>query len=72
MTPVRDPNALSRAFTGLGAGTHNFGVEAVNGDGVPSVMSNMATKVITVTASANRSITITVNPKPSTTAITVE
>lgn len=72
VTPVNDPNATSRAYTGLGAGTHYFGVEAVNGNGIPSAMSNVASKVITASVSRTESVTVTVNPKPSPVAITVE
>lgn len=65
MTPVDNPNATSLSFPGLVAGTHYFGVEAVNGSGTPSAMSNISSKVITATASRTASVTVTVNPKPS-------
>jgi hypothetical protein len=65
VTPVRDPNATTKVYTGLGTGTHNFAVEAVNGNGVPSVLSNIAAKVITSAVSKSQSVTITVNPKPN-------
>jgi hypothetical protein len=73
MTPVAGGATASRAFTGLGAGVHNFGVEAVNADGVPSVMSNIAAKTITTGGSRSASVTLTVNPKPAAaTGLTVE
>lgn len=73
VTPVNDPNAVGHVFNGLVAGTHYFAVEAFNGDGVPSALSNTASKVITSSASRTASLTVTVNPKPSPpTQITVE
>jgi len=72
MTPANNPNATSQQFTGLAPGTHFFGVEAVNGDGVPSVMSNVASKTISGTTTRTESVTITVNPKPSPPVLTVE
>lgn len=72
MTPTTSPNATSHQFTGLSPGVHYFGVEAVNGDGVPSVMSNVASKTITATTTRTESVTITVNPKPNAAPITVE
>jgi hypothetical protein len=73
MTPVAGGATATRAFPGLGAGVHNFGVEAVNADGVPSVMSNIASKTIVASASRSASVTLTVNPKPAApTSLTVE
>lgn len=73
MTPVLDPNAVQFVKTSLGTGTHYFGVEAVNGNGVPSVMSNVASKVISSTGGTkSAAVTLTVNPKPGTTVVTVE
>ena len=68
MTPVRDPTATSRVFSGLGTGTHYFGVEAVNADGVPSVMSNIAGKPITAGATDSETVSIAF---PGTTVIVV-
>jgi hypothetical protein len=65
VTPVRDPNATSRAYTALGAGTHYFAVEAFNGNGVPSVLSAVTTRVITAAVTRTESVTVTVNPKPN-------
>lgn len=72
MTPTTSPNATSHQFTGLAPGVHYFGVEAVNGNGVPSDISNIASKTITATTTRTESVTITVNPKPGATPITVE
>jgi hypothetical protein len=72
MTLVRDPAATSFRFTNLPAGTHYFAVEAVNANGVPSELSNVASKVISATVSRSESVTVTVNPKPSATTITLE
>lgn len=73
VTPALDnPNATTRAFTGLVAGTHYFAMEAVNADGVPSVLSNTASKVITGSSTKSAGVTLTVNPKPNTTTLTVQ
>lgn len=70
---VDDRNATTYAWTGLTAGTHHFGVKAVNGDGVSSDLSNTASKVIVTTQNVNRSVAITVNPQPNApTGLTVE
>lgn len=70
---VDDRNAVSYAWTGLTAGTHHFGVRAVNGDGVASDLSNTASKAIVMTQNVNRSVAITVNPQPNAPAgLTVE
>lgn len=71
MVQARNPNAVSQPFTGLGAGTHYFGVEAVNGNNVASVLSNVASKVITSAVTRTESVNITVNPKPSAAVATV-
>lgn len=67
MTPVRDPTATSYVWPGLAAGQHCFAVEAVNGDGVPSALSNISNPCKTTTGAQNitRTVNITVNPKPS-------
>lgn len=70
VTPVRDPNAVLLAKPNLVTGVHYFGVEAVNGNGVPSVLSNVGSKTITATATRTESVTVTVNPKPSAAVIT--
>jgi hypothetical protein len=72
MTLVTNPNATSHVFTGLGVGVQNFGVEAINGNGVPSAMSNIASKTITASTTRTESVTVTVNPKPSPTVVTIE
>ena len=70
---VNDRNATSYTWTGLTAGTHFFGVEAVTGQGVESALSNVVSKVITSTTSVNRNVAITVNPQPNPpTNLTVE
>ena len=69
---IDDRNAVSYAWTGLSAGPHYFGVKAVNGDGVASALSNVATKTITTTQSVTRSIAITVNPQPEAPVLTVD
>lgn len=67
MTPVRDPAAVSYVWPNLAAGVHCFAVEAVNGDGVPSPISNVSNpcKTIAAAQTVSRSVTITVNPRPS-------
>jgi hypothetical protein len=71
MTPVNTPSALSYTWTGINpAGTYYFAVEAVNANGVPSDVSNVASKVITSTTTRNASATVTVNPKPGKATIT--
>jgi hypothetical protein len=73
MTQVRDPNATQFVKSGLGAGAQYFAVEVVNGEGVASALSNVASKTITATTTRSQSVTVTVNPKPSpATAVTVE
>lgn len=70
---VNDRNATSYTWTGLTAGTHFFGVEAVTGQGVESALSNVVSKVITSATSVNRNVAITVNPQPNApTNLTVE
>jgi hypothetical protein len=70
---VNTPSALTHTWTNISpAGTYYFAVEVFNANGVPSVLSNVASKVITATASKAASVTLTVNPKPSPpTAVTV-
>jgi hypothetical protein len=67
MTPVRDPTATSYIWQNLPAGQHCFAVEVVNGDGVPSAPSNITNPCKTTTGaqSVTRTVSITVNPKPS-------
>lgn len=65
VTPVNDPGATSRTYTGLVVGTHYFGVEAMNADGVPSVMSNTISRVIAGAVTRSAGVTLTVNPKPN-------
>lgn len=72
MTPLTDPKATTYTFKNLLAGTHYFGVQAVNADGVPSAMSNEVNKVISGTQSQSASVTLTVNPKPSATTVSVK
>lgn len=50
--------ASSAVFTSLPAGTHFFGVTAVNALGVESSMSNIASKVIAAASSASDSASI--------------
>lgn len=71
---VDDRNATQLVWTGLSpAGTHTFGVTAINGLFAESLLSNTATKVITTTSSSNASVTLTVNPIPgSPTNVTVQ
>lgn len=70
---VDDRNATAYTWTGLAAGTHFFGVRAVNGDGTTSDLSNTASKVITATQTRNSAVTLTVNPLPSApTGLTVQ
>lgn len=72
VTPVRDPNAVTFVKTGLGAGVHYFAVEAVSGNGVPSGLSNIASKTITAAVAKSAAVTLVVNPKPSPPAMTLE
>lgn len=66
MTPVEDPQATSKSFTNLVPGTHWFTLEAVNGNGTPSDLATpYVSKVISASQTVNRSVTITVNPKPA-------
>lgn len=66
VTPVEDPQATTKSFTGLVPGTHWFTLEAVNGNGTPSDLSTpYASKVISASQTVDRSVTITVNPKPA-------
>lgn len=66
MTPVKSPSAQSYLWTNIDpAGTYYFAVEAVNANGVPSPLSNVATKVVTSTVSKSSGVTLTVNPIPS-------
>jgi hypothetical protein len=69
MTPVNDRNAVSYTWTGLPAGTSYFGVEVVNGDGVPSAMSNIASKSTTLGASDSETVSLAF---PGTTIVTVK
>lgn len=62
---VDDRNATTYNWTGLPAGTHYFGVRAVDGDGATSALSNVASKVISATQTVNRQVAITVNPTPN-------
>jgi hypothetical protein len=73
MTPVNSPAATSYTWPNIDpAGTYFFAVEAVNANGTPSELSNVASKVITAAASRTASVTVTVNPKPSPPVLTVE
>lgn len=65
VTPVRDPNATTAVFNNLPASTQYFGTEAVNGNGVPSPMSQIASKVLTGTTTKSANVTLTVNPVPN-------
>lgn len=70
---VNDRNATTYTFTGLPIGPEFFAVRAVNGDGVSSDMSNVASKTLTAGPSATEKVAITVNPQPNEpTALTVE
>jgi hypothetical protein len=70
---VDDRNATTYTWTGLTAGTHFFGIRALNGDGGQSELSNVVSKVIASTQTVNRQVAITVNPAPNPpTALTVE
>lgn len=62
---LNDRNATSYTWTGLAVGQHFFAIRAVNGDGVQSELSNIATKTIVATQTRSSSVTLTVNPKPS-------
>jgi hypothetical protein len=64
MTEISDPATLTRAYSNLVAGTHNFAAEAFNANGVPSALTPIASKVISATAVENASVTLTVNPIP--------
>jgi hypothetical protein len=72
VTPVNDPNATSYTLTNLPAGVHYVAVEVVNGNGVPSILSNVASKTLTGSVTRTESVTVTVNPKPSPAAITLQ
>lgn len=61
---VSPPLALSQTWTGLTQGTHYFCVRAFNTDGTESACSNVASKVVAA-RTITRSVTITVNPRPS-------
>lgn len=63
--PLDDRNAVSYTWTGLTPGAHFFAVEAVNGNGVSSPLSNVVTKTTTSSTNRTSSVTLTVNPKPS-------
>lgn len=70
---VDDRNATGYNWTGLAAGTHFFGVRAINGDGGISELSGVVSKAITAVENVARSVAITVNPKPNApTGLTVE
>lgn len=62
---VDNRDALGYTWTGLAAGTHFFGVKAVTALGISSDLSNVVSKVISTTQTIDRSVAITVNPKPS-------
>lgn len=62
---VDNRDALGYTWTGLASGTHFFGVRAVLGDGTSSDTSNVVSKVINTTQTVNRTVGITVNPKPN-------
>jgi hypothetical protein len=64
MTPVNNPNALTWVTGALPAATHYFGLEAVNGDGVPSPMSPIASATVAASTARTETITLTVNPVP--------
>jgi hypothetical protein len=69
--PIDDRNATSYTFTGLAAGQHFFAAEAVNGDGVPSALSNIVSKTLTGATTRTAAVTLTVNPIPSPPTLTV-
>lgn len=67
------PSSVSHTWTNISpAATYYFAVEVFNANGVPSELSNVASKVITATASRTASVTLTVNPKPSAPVMTIE
>lgn len=73
-SPVLINNKLTTTYdvTGLGAGTWYFGLKAFSSTGVDSVMSNTASKVVTLaTATASASVSVDTQPGPPT-IVTVE
>lgn len=62
---VTRPTAVNQLLTNLAIGTWTFGVLAYNADGAESALSNTATKTITSGTNITRSVTISVNPRPS-------
>jgi hypothetical protein len=73
MVPVNVPSAQTYTWNNINpAGTYYFAVEAVNANGVPSALSNVASKVITSSVSRSESVTITVNPVPSAPVLSIE
>lgn len=66
-------NVTTHRFSSLAAGANFFGVTAYNSAGAESGMSNIASKTVSATETQNRSVAITVNPKPNApTGLTVE
>lgn len=65
VTPVNDPNATRYTFGGLAVGTHYFGIEVVNGNGVPSkITAADLPKTVAAATTRTASVTLTVNPVP--------
>lgn len=70
---LNNPSALTHTWTGISpSGTYYFAVEVFNASGVPSDLSNVASKIITSTVTKNAGVTLTVNPKPSAPVMTIE
>lgn len=62
---VAQSAATSASWTGLVSGTHYFCVTAYNVFTTESDCSNVAQKTISASPSANRTVAIAVNPRPS-------
>jgi len=73
---VRDhnfPNSTTATWTDLTPGTYFFAVQAVNGLGGESDLSNVASKTIAPESTESEVVTLTVNPLPAEpTGLTVE
>lgn len=73
---VRDhnfPNSTTATWTDLTPGTYFFAVQAVNGLGGESDLSNVASKTIAPASTESEVVTLTVNPLPAEpTGLTVE
>lgn len=70
---VNTPSALTHTWNNIDpAGTYYFAVEVFNANGVPSELSNIASKVITASVTRNAGVTLTVNPKPMPPVMTIE